>query len=298
MKNSNLKSTFSWDLLEILTLASRFPQYSALNSMLRGPYLFFPAITASSDMKGRSGITDASVDTLDTLATLATASSQVVTTAKTSSLSPAVSHSAGSIGHNYITIPGVPTPVAVHQGTGQIVNHANLAQALPAGIFGGLQLASPLALNIVPGVQGRVQVGQHVNHVGQLNVPIQVPVQSHSTVPAGGYVTSSTPGIGSPGTTLSIVGGIPAHQVQHKVIGTQVTVAVTSPVSTNVIHQAVPQSSDQPIGTVPVNLPISVLNTIFGGNVSLTNVASTQPNAPIPPDIRPPLPKSPAGEYF
>lgn len=94
---------------------------------------------------------------LDTLATLATASTQMATAVSDSNQQ---AHKVASIPNqavvapSYVTIPGIPGPVSIIQANpNQPGLVQQVASALPPGM---IQLASPLAFNILPG--GRIQV--------------------------------------------------------------------------------------------------------------------------------------------
>ena len=96
---------------------------------------------------------------LDTLATLATASTQMATAVSDSNQQGqkvASIPNPAAVAPSYVTIPGIQGPVSIIQANPNqqgMVQQGHIASALPPGM---IQLASPLALNILPG--GRIQV--------------------------------------------------------------------------------------------------------------------------------------------
>jgi len=168
---------------------------------------------------------------LDTLATLATASTQIATAGSDSSQQgqKVVSiPNAAAVAPSYVTIPGIQGPVSIIQANASqpaVMQQGQIASALPPGM---IQLASPLALNILPG--GRIQIGQSVIPGHPLGVPIQMPVQQTTGIPAGHLLAVSS------GQGIAVVGGVPpSHVIQRAVTVTDTTPsrqgAVMSPVS-------------------------------------------------------------------
>ena len=96
---------------------------------------------------------------LDTLATLATASTQMTTSACETN-QQGQKTAAHTVVPSFVTIPGIQGPVQIVQANPNqpgIIHQGQLASPLPPGM---VQLASPLALNILPG--GRFPV--FINH--------------------------------------------------------------------------------------------------------------------------------------
>ncbi|XP_065063912.1 mucin-2-like [Rhopilema esculentum] len=143
---------------------------------------------------------------LDTLATLATASTQMTTSAcETNQQGPKTA--AHTVVPSFVTIPGIQGPVQIVQANPNqpgIIHQSHLASPLPPGM---VQLASPLALNILPG--GRFPIGQPIVPGHPLGVPFQMPLQSPG-IPAGHFVAVSS------GQNFAVVSGIPSGQVLSK----------------------------------------------------------------------------------
>eukprot|EP00794_Sanderia_malayensis_P006530 gene6530-7272_t len=226
-----------------------------------------------------SVFSDASV--LDTLATLATASTLISTSGSDTigcmAGTKQASLSNSSLTPSYITIPGLQGPVQILQANSNQPGFGSqnpVASALPAA--GIIQLASPLAFNIMSG--GRVQVGQPIVSGGQLNIPVQMPL--HATgLPGGHYiaVNNTTGAIVSSQSTQGTLG--PAVSKQPIV---SETLSSRPPTIMSAATQSGVTTAGLSPGNLPVNLPIGLLNSVVGGNVSLASAPSQQQQASLP----------------